>query len=379
MRKLARVLQRAVAAEFYRRYVGGLIVGGLLLGGVLSSTEHVTLIREAIHDARVLVGVYLLPWALYTALSGRFAFHLWSQATYESLRDLLLVPSLRRWAVGLRTQALILAPCWAYGAVIIGFAVQAGRGQSALVTAGALSLLTAAGWLAHEVALRRGAAGSGPLTAGRMLGRAWPPALWSLRAQLRDRFAGLVVLKLVSVASIWGLCRVFTPDTFDARLLTLGALLTTCFHLRLPAEWYAWERTRLALRWNMPIAPRHRWGEQARLMGTLLLPELIAWARWCPLPAPDRWIWAVRLTLFPAVVLLLAGASLLRWPRHPADFLGPALAVAFGVYLLLLTRVPLEVLTVAAALGSWWLTRRFYWRVDDPPPDPGDRVGSSYF
>ena len=79
---LLRVLLRAVAAAFYRHYAGWLIAAGLLLGGVLSNTEHVALIREAVRETRVLVGVYMLPWGLYTVVSARFAFRLWAQPTY---------------------------------------------------------------------------------------------------------------------------------------------------------------------------------------------------------------------------------------------------------------------------------------------------------
>lgn len=387
MRALARVLLRAVAAEFYRHYAGCFIAGGLLLGSALSSNEHATLIREAIRDARLLASVYLLPWTLYTVVSARFAFRLWAQATYEPLRDLRLVPFARRWTVGLVTQAEILSPCWAYGTVIIGVAARAGLWRAALLTGGWLALLTVLGWLAHEAALRRGAGSSDAGLLMRLLTsltgrgasgpthRSWPPALWNLRSELHDRPLGLAVLKVLSVASIWGLCRVFSPDTFDARMLTLGALLTAVLHARLPADLYGGERARLAFRWNLPLGPAQRWREQALLTSVLLLPELAAWARWCPLPAPERWGWALRLTLFPAAALLLAGASLLRWPRQPADFLVRALAVAFGVYLALLSGAWLDGLTVAAGLGSWWLTQRYYWQADDPPA-PANQPGS---
>ena len=373
MRAVAQVLRRAVAGEFYRHYAGWLIVAGLLLGGVLSNTEHVTLIREAIRDWRVLVGGYLLPWTLYALLSARFALRLWAEPAYETLLVLRVVPAGRRWRAGLLTQALILAPCWGYGVVIAVFAARAGSLGTLVLTVGWLLLLTGTGWLAHEAALRR--AGAGGWLAGalgnRRLGR-WPPTLWDLRAQLDAQPLATLALKAISVAVIWGICRVYSPATFDARVLTLGALLTAALYARLPAELYAWERRHLALRWNLPISPGQRWLQQALLLGALLLPELVAWARWGPLPAPARWGWALRLTLFPVAALLLAGAVLLRWPRRPADFLGRALAVAFGVYLLLLARVPLDLLTAAAGLGSFWLTWRYYWRADDPPADPRD-------
>ena len=110
--------------------------------------------------------------------------------------------------------------------------------------------------------------GAGPVEAriisrGLMISwRGGPPALWGLRMLVHSQLLLTVLIKGLSVAIVWGLCRVFTPDTFDARLLGLGALLTAALHVRLPADLYAWEREQLAFRWNLPLGPGRRWREQ---------------------------------------------------------------------------------------------------------------------
>ncbi len=371
MKALLPVLVRGVAAAFYRHYAGWLIGAGLLLGGVLSNTEHVTLIREAVGDWRVLAGVYLLPWSLYAGGSARFAGRLWAQPAYTPLRVLRLVPAPRRWAVGLLTQALILAPCWAYGGLIAVFAGRAGASGALLLTLGTLALLTAGGWAAHERALRA------PETSGAGAARGagwWPPVLWGIRAQFHGHLLGTVLAKAAAVGVIWAVGAAYAPGTFELRFLTLGALATAGLALRLPAELYAWERHYLAFRANLPIGPGRHWWGRAALYGAWLLPELLAWARWCPLPGPTRWLWVARLTLFPLAALLLADATLPRWPRQPPAFLSRALFALFGAYLLVLAGVPLDALTALAVLGSIGLTHRYHWRADDAPVSEGERV-----
>lgn len=367
MKALLPVLARGVAAAFYRHYAGWLIGAGLLLGGVLSNTEHATLIREAVGDWRVLAGVYLLPWTLYAGGSARFAARLWAQPAYAPLRVLRLVPAPRRWAVGLLTQALILAPCWAYGGLIVVFAARAGASGALLLTLGTLALLTAGGWAAHERALRAPeASGAG---AARGAGW-WPPVLWGIRAQLHAHPLGTGLTKGAAVGAIWAIGAAYAPATFEVRFLALGALVTAALALRLPAELYAWERGQLAFRANLPIGVGRHWWGRAGLYGAWLLPELLAWVYWCPLPGGARWLGVARLTLFPLAALLLAGATLPRWPQPPAVFLGRALLALFGTYLLVLAGVPLDALTGGALAGSLVLTHRYYWRADDAPITP---------
>ncbi len=362
MMALLRVLLRAVTAAFYRRYAGWLIGVGLLLGGVLSSNEHTTLIREALRDWRVLVGVYLMPWTAYTLLSARFAGRLWALPEYEPLLVLRLVPPAQRWTAGLLTQLAMLAPCWLYGTVMLVFAGQARAFGPGLAVAGTLAALTVSGWGAHEAALR----GSRP--GGRWaLGWRWPPALWGLRAEWHARPLGTLLTKAASVGVIVLLSRLYDPATFDARILALGALLTAAFAARLPAELVYWERTRLAFRGNLPVSLARRWGQKLAQYAVWLVLEAVAWALCCPLPGAARWAWAGSLTAFPLAALLLADAALLRWPRAPADAVAPMAGALFGGYLLLLLGVPLAALTVGAGLGSIWLTVRFGWNAVDAP------------
>jgi hypothetical protein len=366
VKALVRVLLRAVGLAFFQAYAGWLTGVGLLVGGVMSNREHAMLIRAALTDSRILVAIYLLPWALYTLVSVRFATRLWATAVYEPLRVLRLVPPARRWAVGLLTQSLVLAPCWLYGAVIGVFAIHHHAWGTLLVVGLTLSGLTVAGWTAHERALRGSAPPSWLTQRLRLLDRPLPPALWWLRARTGRRPWSLLALKAVSVGVVWGICQVYSPASYDARLLTLGALLTAALHGLVPAEVQAWEREHLPLLRNLPVGLGRRWLGYALLFSALLLPEAVAWARWCPLTGATRWIAALRLWLFPGAALLLLWAAGLRWPIRPPQALGRVLAGSFGGYFCLLLKVPLDLLTVAALVGSGWLTARYYWQAEEP-------------
>lgn len=369
MKGLRRVLVPALTGGFYRAYAGWLTAAAFLVGGIMSGQEHKALILAALVDLRVLAVAYLLPWALYTLVSVRYAWQAWATDENEVLRVVWLVHPGRRWLVGLSVQALVLAPCWVYAGVIAGFAVPRGAWEPLLIVVISLLLLTVLGWTAHERALRGPRAERRSWLPNRR-NRTVPTALWWLHEQLHAQPWGLLALKVVSVASIIGLCTVYSPETFDVRLLTLGGLITALLHSLLPGVLYAWERGRLTLLWNQPLGPGRRLLQHAGLFGLLLLPEALVWLRWFPVDGPARAWWALRLWALPVALLLLTWASLLWRPVASSALMTRALSVAFGIYLLLMGRVPLELLTLTALLAAVGLGGSFYWRAEDVPVPP---------
>lgn len=360
-------LSRTLVGEFYRRNAGLLLAAALVGGAIMSGTEHKALINAALRSRLVLAVAYGVPWAVWTALTLRFASRLWAEPPYEALRVLRLVPRGRRWLLGLAVAGQLLAPLWLYAAWMALIGLPQGFGGAVGLIGGYLSLLSVLSWLGHEWALRHPpGAGWAPLA---FLDRLRPPAaLWFLREKLRGAPLGWFALKGVSQALIWGMTTLYDPAGYDRRLLTLGALLVAVLHARLVTDLHTWERTRLGLLWNLPRTRGRYLLDHGLLLAATLLPETIGWARRWPTALGSGLVGAATQLAFSVSLLLLFRAALL-WRPRPADrVLQRALLGGFAVYFLVMARVPVLALAGGALAGAAALVHSWLWRTEETMP-----------
>lgn len=354
MNLFARVAGRVYARTFYEANALALLLLFGFAGGVLSGKEHMAL-------ALIFTGgpLYtLIPFSVWILYASKIILYNRSMSRLPQtavIRNLEFVPGFTRWRVALWTVAQQCLPFVLYGIFLAAVGIQQGSILSAVV----ILLEIAVALEISELALRREwSLKSDVHVASTPLVRRATYPLMAVEWLLRQVPGLVVVTKVFNGFLLYGICRLHAYDEYDIRLLTIAILMvsgTSAFilHYLLRFDHHAFRLLR-----NLPISIHWRVFSLLAVISILLLPEFLI-LRWNWPSAHSGWEF-----------LLLAGAALAlqfaaythlmrRW-LSPDQFAQQIFISVLGLFILILFRLPVPVIVLAAMAYGLMFSRRYY-------------------
>jgi hypothetical protein len=194
------------------------------------------------------------------------------------------------------------------------------------------------------------------------LNRRFTKPYWSyfLLYLFKDNPVLLFLTKGFTCFIVLGVCKIYPTDSYDERLLSLGALTIGLVHSVLLLHLYEFEHLQLPLLRNLPLTLPQRAAQYFLLFAFLLLPETLFLVRY--LPKDVSWLYAIQYWGFMMGLLWLIFGRFLQRHYIMDTLLRQAFYAFFSGFFLVMFHVPAGILTVITLLLGLWLFQRFYYQ-----------------
>ena len=343
MNATARILQKSLVREFYRRNAGQLLFIFILFFGAVGELEGTAKYTGPLyqfhyqyalivgllssHSLSVLVA---LAWLLYAEKNALFVLTSLQKPDFSFLYLLNQLPPKKQFGLLVRVQLLLFLPILLYSIAILGVAFYKGWFLSGLVVIGYIFLLCLGNALRYQYHWQR------PGRSTPMLLR-WLPSwqgtlpYWKFFIQyaVREQKWLFIGIKIFSCGILLLSLKTLSPEDYDTRMLSLLFGIGLFGHGVLIYKFRDWEEKTLLFYRGLPVSLFQRLVQYGLLYGILLLPEIITLA--CLIPTPLHYGDACRLLFSGYGFLLLLNSLLFRAPFTIQQFL----KIVLGLFLLL--------------------------------------------
>jgi hypothetical protein len=355
------ILRKTLVVEYYRLNTGFLFLVLMFAFGILRPEDHIAL------SAYVFASPFLLSlvfgfFALYHLKTVFFVRQRLLWDSHDFLYQLILIPKIRRWAVLFYVQWMLWLPVVLYAGFVGYYGWKFGQQNAVITTFFYVLTVPITGVIAYEYRLFRPNPDTKLSALGGFLNRRFTKPYWSyfILYLFKQNPVLLFLTKGFTCFVVLGVCKIYPTDTYDERLLSLGALAIGMVHSVLVLHLYEFEHLQLPLLRNLPLTLGQRSFQYLQLFGLLILPETLFLVRY--LPKAVNWLYAIEWWfLLIGILWLLFGRFLQR--HYTMDtLLRQGFYAFFGGFFLIMFRVPPEILALIAAGTGVGLFHQFYYK-----------------
>jgi hypothetical protein len=272
------ILQKSVAAPYYRQHAGLFLFCFFLLFGTQPSLADALIfhfsIIQSILSSSLFFWIAAALWFIYAFKTVHFFFSCIKKDAYSFLLQLLAVPIKKRYIALARLQTILFLPVWIYGFIIFIIAVKENHFAEGLYVFITVTLLSLLSIFLFNLILEKGKAFS--------FFPAWLkiryPANYSfilLRNVFNEQFLALLITKLLTFFGLYSLTRL-EKNYFDDRILWLYYISSLAGHCLLVYKNHHFTEKWLAFYRNLPVKPIQTIASLFIVYIILLLPEF--WA-----------------------------------------------------------------------------------------------------
>ncbi len=255
MKPLFSILQKSVAAPYYRQNAGLFLFCFFLLFGTQPSLTDALIfhysVMESILSSYLFFWIAAGVWLMYAFKTAHFFFACIKKDAYSFLLQFLSVPLKKRCMALAYLQTILFLPVWIYGFLIFIIAIRENRLTQGLYVLITILLLSFLSLFLFIIILEKGKTFS--------LFPAWLrikfPAKFSfilLRYVFNEQFLALLVTKLLTFFGLYSLTRL-EKDYFDDRILWLYYISSLAGHCLLVYKNHHFTEKRLAFYRNLPV------------------------------------------------------------------------------------------------------------------------------
>jgi hypothetical protein len=363
----ARILQKSIVREFYRRNAGQLLLLFILFFGAVGELEGTAKYTGPLYQFHyqyaLIVGLLsshtlsilvALAWLFYAERCAHFVLSTLKKTDFSFLYLLNQLPPKKNFGLLFRLQLLLFLPILLYSLAILGVAIYKGWIIAGLVVIGYLSLLCLSNALRFHYQWQR--PGRSTIT---WLPR-WLPSLpgvlpyWKFFIQfaVKEQKGLFLGIKIFSCGVLLLSIKTLSAEDYDARMLSLLFGIGLFGHGVLIYKFRELEEKTLFFYRGLPVSLPQRLIQYGLLYGVLLLPELITVA--CLIPKPLHEGDAFRLLFSGYAFLLLLNSLLFQAPIAVPSFLKIILSLFVLLYFSVMSGnlgwLGLFILLVAAGL-----------------------------
>lgn len=363
MRFVLHVLRKTLVVEYYRLNTGFLFLIMMFAFGILRPEDHIALAAYVFANPFLLFLTFGL-WAFYHVKTVFFVRQRLRWDSHEFLYFLRLFPRAHRWVAWLYVQWMLWLPVVLYAGFVGKYAWGFGQYDGVIATALYLLLLPFTGVWAYEYRLARPNPDTHIQAWTQYVHRRFQKPYWSyfLLYLIRQNPVLLLLTKVFTCGVVVLFCKTYPTDTYDERLLSLGALTVAMGHTFMLLHLYEFEHLQLLLLRNLPFKIGQRLGQYSLLFGLLLLPEWVFWVRYFPEGVSRSYgvVWGLWIV---AMMWLIFGRF--QQKHYLMDTLLRHGFYAFiACFFAVMFRLPIVLLTGAALVLGGYLFQRFYYTAE---------------
>jgi len=358
------LLFKVLVRSYYLRNTGFFLVMMIAGFGFFRGEDHVRLAEAALNSLPFMAMLFMSLWFLYTLKSSLFVLNSFTDPRQEFLYHLRLLPASEQFRQLFVVQAGLLQPILAYGLFVIYRGVKLEAWFPVAVVVMVFLALLILPIPVFMRALTRPNVAQKSRTFRTILNlrftKTYP--FFFLQHLLEDRKMVLFLSKLLSCFLIVGVCRLYSTDTYDHRLISIGVLLAAFCHTSIIPLFHSFENQHLLFSRNLPVSIPNRLFSQVQTFLLLLIPEFLLLIR----RLPD----CIGYGYLPGAFLFLSGLTLLlhfyRYfnPNLPDTAAKVQFALFFGSLLAIMFRIPVLVPGLLFLAAGAFLFRRFYPTVE---------------
>lgn len=355
------ILRKTLVVEYYRLNTGFLFLVLMFAFGILRPEDHIALSAYVFASPFLLVLVFVF-FALYHLKTVFFVRQRLLWDSHDFLYQLILIPQWQRWVLLLYVQVMLWLPVVLYAGFVGYYGWKFGQQKAVITTFFYILLVPLTGVAAYEYRLSRPNPDTKLSAFSGYLNRRFTKPYWSyfILYLFKENPVLLFLTKGFTCFIVLGVCKIYPTDTYDERLLSLGALTIGLVHSVLLLHLYEFEHLQLPLLRNLPLTLRQRATQYFLLFTLLLLPEILFLVRY--LPKTVSWLYAIQCWGFMMGLLWLIFGRFLQRHYIMDTLLRQAFYTFFSGFFLVMFRVPAGALTVVTLLLGLWLFQRFYYQ-----------------
>ena len=284
-----RILFKTITRAFYQQNTGFFLFLLLVAFGLFRGSDHVLFADLGLQTWPILIGVFFSIWVLYTLKVIQFVLKSFTDPKQEFLYVLRLIPKEKQFGLLFSVHYVLLQPILAYGLFVCARGISTSEWISVGGILSFLGLLLVVPVLWYMKALQApNDLQNRKYYFSTLLNTRFskPYPFFFLFHLLKEQKMLLFSTKVLSAFFIVGVCRLFTTDSYDHRLVSIGILLSVMAHTQLTARFHGFENQHLLFSRNLPFSLAQRFFLQALSYGLLLIPDLILLAKNLPGPIP---------------------------------------------------------------------------------------------
>ncbi len=361
MKSIWNVLNKTLVAGFYRQNAGFLFLIILFGFGFLRPEDHIALMRYVFASPFLLVLLWAI-WVLYHLKIVLFVQQQLGLPSHYFLYHIVLINRFERWALLFLVQFLVWLPVLMYAAFVGYYGWLFGQYAAVFCTVIFLTIMPLSAVLVYEYRFFRPNPDKSLSVAISYFNRTFTKPYYSffLLYLFKAQPISFFLTKAFTVGITIGLCLLYPTDSYDQRLLSLGALLTGVAHASMLLNLYEFEHLQLPFLRNLPLTHSHRLGQYTLLFMLLLLPETVVLLRY--LPEELSYGYALQWWAFALSICSIIFGRFLQKNYVVDDLLRHSFYFFIVGFFAIMFRIPIFVFAVVNFLVGIWLFVRFYYR-----------------
>lgn len=354
------ILNHTLVREFYRSNAGFFLLVIGLGGGFMRGADHIAL-AEFFIGSPLLLSVPVILWTFYAMKVVNFNAEALKQDQNEFLFHVVLFPPRELRTSLLLTLTLQLAPAFLYGFFLLVLAFKHKLLLPALLVVAALTSITAwATWRLHT-AFHHPHRERKVSRLKRRIDAAFtkPSALFVVEWVVRQEPVMLAGTKIMSILVLWGVSAIYKTESYDLRLMAMGASVAFAANLTLLWHMHRFEHVYLTIMRQLPIPLLKRMTKLLFSLLILTLPETGFLLK--SFPPAFTWQEIASCYTFALSILAFLYGFLYQKDRDQEQFISATFFIVMTWIVAILFGVPLWALAVinfVIGLSLWG--RRYY-------------------
>lgn len=360
MKPIINILRKTFVIEYYRLNTGFLFLVAMFGFGILRPEDHIALATYAF-TSPFLLSLGLCLWGLYHLKVVYFVRQRLLFGSHEFLYHLVTVSKPTRWLGLLYVHFMLWLPVVLYAGFVGYYGWLFGQYQAVIITISFVLLLPLTGVMAYEYRLFPPNPDTRLSILSGFLNRQFTKPYWSYFLLYLFQKAPILLFltKVFTCFIVYGICKIYPTDAYDARLFSLGAATIGLSHSVMLLHLYEFEHLQLPLLRNLPLTLSQRGLQYTILFILLIFPEFIFMIRYHP--SGISWVytlewWGLILGLFWVVF----GRFLQQ--HYLMDLLLRQGFYAFiSLFFLIMFQIPTFLLAVCSLGAGIYLFHRHYY------------------
>lgn len=362
MKHIARVFNRVWALEFYKTNATFFLVVLGFAGGFMRSADHIAL-GEGFVAAPALLSIPIVIWIIYL-----FQIFQFNQSTIRRKENefMFLGGLLERKnliVVLFLVAAIQLIPVYLYGLFLAALAFKHDFLRSATIVAGTLVLLHITLILLMYRTLLHPNQDRPVSFIDRIFDRLVirPYPLMAIEWVARRKPIALIGFKIFGCLLLYGVSRLY-ETSFDARFLGMSMTIVSGLQMTMVYEIHRFDNVHFSLLRQLPISVWKKTGYTTAAFAILLLPESGMVLSLFPLHLPAVDCMATLAFGYSSIALFYA--FLYVRDRSEEQVTTFAFGGVMSFFILILSHVPITLLTGINLIAAYWMIRKYYYRFE---------------
>jgi len=359
-----RILFRTISEAYYKQNLWFFLFILYVAFGIFTIQGHISIAQSAIGSPLLIALIYLLPWTLYTIKGILFVLKTISNPKNEFLYLLRLLPKKELLIRLLIVNFAILQPIIFYAAYVLKIGIENTEWLGCFILLLFLLFMVILPVSIYLKALNHPNSSQNNLKFSQLLNirfsNRYP--FFFTAFMLNDQKMVLFLTKLVTCFFIAGVCKLYSTDQYDHRLISIGLLLAAMGNASMVKFFHAFENEKLLITRNLPLSNLKRFQFQSLSFLLILIPEFLILI--ANLPTAIGLIYIPQGWLFLFSLVFLAHHFLYFLPGNPEESAKYLFAGFFLNLLTIMFKIPIWLPSIFYLAMAFAIFRKYYYKVE---------------